>query len=351
MSEKKLISSQYKLLAVFIVALFFSFVPTSKIEAAIYPITGQNDNTTVQLSQDISLEFQRQDIADQIFFAEILPLGSDYQISVFPLDTPVKYKLLVSPSLATINSAVFGQSTVYYPLISRLLLHTVSPGKVEPVNNPAIQPNSPADAVTTKINNIFFQDNNITVGALNTRPKVRLEENLRDYSQNDLQQVSSAFDISGGNAKDTLHIVLNYKVYPAGAKNIYYLEPQTLAWIQASSYHDISNQKVFAYVPGNSLMIAVFNDPSSQDGLASWYDQSRYKTFKYQNGLFAAHRDYAKGTRLKVTRLKTGVSIIVVVNDWGPETKTGRIIDLDKAAFEALATKGAGEIYVNVEKL
>lgn len=79
-----------------------------------------------------------------------------------------------------------------------------------------------------------------------------------------------------------------------------------------------------------------------KNGIASWY--------AYKKCLCAASRDFKKGTRLKVSRLSTGKSIEVVVNDYGPQLWTGRIIDLDKVAFQALgASLGAGLMPVRVE--
>lgn len=57
------------------------------------------------------------------------------------------------------------------------------------------------------------------------------------------------------------------------------------------------------------------------------------------------------GTRLKVTCLATGKSVIVTVTDRGPAKRLGRAIDLAEGAFAAIADKRKGVIEVRIEKL
>lgn len=77
-------------------------------------------------------------------------------------------------------------------------------------------------------------------------------------------------------------------------------------------------------------------------GQGTWY--------AYKGGLFAASTSIPKGSFAKVTNLANGKSIVVQINDYGPQGK-GRIIDLDKVAFEELASLGAGIIGVKVEQI
>lgn len=65
--------------------------------------------------------------------------------------------------------------------------------------------------------------------------------------------------------------------------------------------------------------------------------------------LTCAHKTLPFGTKLKVTALKTGKSVIVTVTDRGPFTK-GRHIDLSKKAFMLIApNKYGGHIMVKIE--
>ncbi len=67
----------------------------------------------------------------------------------------------------------------------------------------------------------------------------------------------------------------------------------------------------------------------SQTGVATWYHTP-------WSGLTAAHLTLPFGTRVTVTDLDSGRSVVVVINDRGPYGDSARIIDLSPAAFEAL---------------
>lgn len=79
--------------------------------------------------------------------------------------------------------------------------------------------------------------------------------------------------------------------------------------------------------------------PVYQSGTASWYDHPRVA------GFYAAHPTLPFGTKVLV---KGGSkSIVVTINDrgpWGP----GRVIDLEKVAFQQLAPLGAGLVQVTL---
>ncbi|MBN1325733.1 hypothetical protein JW977_02015 [Candidatus Falkowbacteria bacterium] len=81
------------------------------------------------------------------------------------------------------------------------------------------------------------------------------------------------------------------------------------------------------------------------EGYASWY--------RYKGCNCAASPDYPKGTKLKVTNLKNGKSVIVKINDWGPDRSVhpNRVIDLDLVAFKQIAVKSQGLCMVKVEPL
>lgn len=88
-------------------------------------------------------------------------------------------------------------------------------------------------------------------------------------------------------------------------------------------------------------------------GYASWYGDGLAKTkipsgteLKEKN-LTAAHLTLPFGTIVQVTNMYNGKTVDVVINDRGPFV-TGRIIDLSKTAFSALASPGAGVIQVEM---
>lgn len=78
-------------------------------------------------------------------------------------------------------------------------------------------------------------------------------------------------------------------------------------------------------------------------GVASWY--------AYTGTMACASRMFPKGTWLRVTNRENGKQVFVVVNDYGPQRGTGKMIDLDKVAFEKLASIGKGVVEVKVEEV
>lgn len=91
-----------------------------------------------------------------------------------------------------------------------------------------------------------------------------------------------------------------------------------------------------------------------QRGLASWYG-SRFhgkptaegEPFN-MNALTAAHRSLPLGTRVRVTHLENGRSVVVRINDRGPY-KRGVIIDLSRRAANQIGMVQQGRAQVQVE--
>ena len=86
-----------------------------------------------------------------------------------------------------------------------------------------------------------------------------------------------------------------------------------------------------------------------QTGAASWYGPGFHgkrtangETFN-TNALTAAHKTLPFGTQLRVTNERTGKSVVVRINDRGPYAH-GRVIDLSKAAAEAVGISGVGQV-------
>ncbi|HVZ04641.1 septal ring lytic transglycosylase RlpA family protein [Hyphomicrobium sp.] len=90
-------------------------------------------------------------------------------------------------------------------------------------------------------------------------------------------------------------------------------------------------------------------------GLASYYGASAgtvTATGEHfdPSGLTAAHRTLPFGTRVRVTRVDTGQSVIVRINDRGP-FKRGRVIDLSEGAARTLKMTDVGLTNVRLEVL
>ena len=92
---------------------------------------------------------------------------------------------------------------------------------------------------------------------------------------------------------------------------------------------------------------------AAQTGKASYYKHGRrtangerYNPHDYT----AAHRTLPFGTRVLVTNLQNGKSVIVRINDRGPHTK-GRVIDLSLGAAEVVGLTALGVTQVKVVPL
>jgi rare lipoprotein A len=107
-------------------------------------------------------------------------------------------------------------------------------------------------------------------------------------------------------------------------------------------------------VYGASLLIStvILTSPGfakSQTGIASVYGNEKTANgeYAYPSRLTAAHRTLPFGTRVQVTNLKNGRSVIVRINDRGPYIR-GRIIDLTPAGAKAIGFNGLAPVELNV---
>jgi rare lipoprotein A len=101
----------------------------------------------------------------------------------------------------------------------------------------------------------------------------------------------------------------------------------------------------------HASMVAV---PRAEAGVASWYGQefqdsetASGEPFDLE-GLTAAHRELPLGTRIKVTNVANLHSVVLRVNDRGPNV-AGRLIDVSLAAAQRLGFEGLGKTRVNIK--
>ena len=121
-------------------------------------------------------------------------------------------------------------------------------------------------------------------------------------------------------------------------------------------------QTIYAYEQG---MMEKHNNPSGESfkqrvalrqykGLASWYGRDfhgkrmangdRYNMYQVS----VAHKTLPLGTRVRVTNLDNGQSIVAEVTDRGPYVK-GRIVDLSRKAAEMIGALHEGVVPVRLE--
>ncbi|MEM7301797.1 MAG: septal ring lytic transglycosylase RlpA family protein [Pseudomonadota bacterium] len=100
-----------------------------------------------------------------------------------------------------------------------------------------------------------------------------------------------------------------------------------------------------------SLLTTVYEATASQHGKASWYAMTSRTASGERadpNKMTAAHRSLKFGTRIRVTNLRNGRSVVVCVNDRGPFIK-GRIVDVTKAAARRLGFVRSGWTRVRLD--
>ena len=103
-------------------------------------------------------------------------------------------------------------------------------------------------------------------------------------------------------------------------------------------------------------LVAVAPAAASEHVRASFYGGGEYLNRRTANGerfdphaLTAAHRSLPFGTRLRVCR--TARCVIVRINDRGPNIRTGRALDLSRAAAQAIGLTRSGVGSVSITRL
>ena len=88
---------------------------------------------------------------------------------------------------------------------------------------------------------------------------------------------------------------------------------------------------------------------TTETGIASVYSGEKTANGEYAHAhaLTAAHKTLPFGTKVKVTNVHNGRSVIVRINDRGPYIK-GRIIDLTPAGARAIASSGLARVELTV---
>lgn len=92
----------------------------------------------------------------------------------------------------------------------------------------------------------------------------------------------------------------------------------------------------------------------TETGQASYY-ADKFQGRKTANGEIykasqktAAHRTLPFGSKVKVTNVRNGKSVVVRINDRGPFIR-GRIIDLSRSAFARIGNTSEGLLNVRIE--
>ena len=84
--------------------------------------------------------------------------------------------------------------------------------------------------------------------------------------------------------------------------------------------------------------------PTEQEGRGSWYALG----LPQPDAITCASTTFPRGTYLNVTDLNNGRVVICLVNDYGPEAWTNRVIDLSRGSFRQVDDLGRGTIPVRI---
>jgi rare lipoprotein A len=97
------------------------------------------------------------------------------------------------------------------------------------------------------------------------------------------------------------------------------------------------------------LLVLALRPMHAETGIAAFDGGGRTASGEVSgpNGLTAAHRTLPFGTKVLVTNVRNGRTVLVRINDRGPYGR-GRIIDLSRAAARELDMIRVGTTRVNV---
>ena len=113
-------------------------------------------------------------------------------------------------------------------------------------------------------------------------------------------------------------------------------------------------KQAFVSLVGALMFSAMPGLAAGEQGLASYYADSlngnpTASGEPYdKDKLTAAHRSLSFGTRVKVTNLDNGKSVVVVINDRGPHVKS-RVIDVSGSAAKELGLLDSGTASVELQ--
>lgn len=133
-----------------------------------------------------------------------------------------------------------------------------------------------------------------------------------------------------------------------GLYNIYLWDKLSDSFVKISSRKDLKKRLAALPVKDYGELIFALFEEGAAEGRASWYVHPRYR-----KELMAASTQFPRGAKVKVTNLANSKSVVVTIKDWGPDPvkHPDRVIDLNKVAFQKIASVRAGVINVRVEPI
>jgi rare lipoprotein A len=131
-------------------------------------------------------------------------------------------------------------------------------------------------------------------------------------------------------------------------------DPPQSGMPESSHYNDYHHKRAYNRpyrVKGKTYYPMISADGYSEIGLASWYgsesgSKTSMGTHFRPEGDSAAHKTLPLPSKVRVTNLHNGRSIVLVVNDRGP-FKNNRIIDLSHGAAKKIGLRGLAKVKVD----
>jgi rare lipoprotein A len=131
-------------------------------------------------------------------------------------------------------------------------------------------------------------------------------------------------------------------------------DPPQLSTPESKYPHAYHRQRAYNRpyrVKGKMYYPMLSADGYSEIGMASWYgSESGSKTSMgtrfWPDGVSAAHKTLPLPSKVRVTNLHNGKSIVLVVNDRGP-FKRDRIIDLSHGAARRIGIRGLARVKID----
>jgi hypothetical protein len=185
-----------------------------------------------------------------------------------------------------------------------------------------------------RINSLQIESlDSLSIESYNTALYPQNYERLSDIYQYDIKSE----DIIG----EDFQIVFDYEISDWKMPTVFFWDKNLMTWQELETMASIDNNEIYVETSMPYSRLAVFMKPDVWAGESSWY--------RYKDCDCAASRDYPKGTELFITHLSTGKTATVVVNDYGPELWTERIIDFDSTVFEQFGSLRWGVTDVKIE--
>lgn len=93
-----------------------------------------------------------------------------------------------------------------------------------------------------------------------------------------------------------------------------------------------------------AVAVPVTEGEPDQTGIASWYALG----LRNPDARTCASTKFPRGTYLKVRDLRNSREVVCLVNDYGPQPGTKRVIDLSRGSYKALEWLGSGTMPVEI---